>query len=117
MCTANPCFARMTLVSCMLEAHGLDAMPGAIGRPLCIGGQATIEILEVAPREEIVHVVAGPRRLERFCAREGIDPEVTFRGPIGTHFRGGPCSSFNVDARLRANFTRGELDRLAGPAL
>lgn len=113
MRTADSCLARMALVPRVLEARGLDVTPGMIERLRGVGDNATVEILEMILREEVAHVAAGSRWFAWCCAREGVEPQATFRDLLETHFRGGLRGPFNVDARLRAGFTTAELDRLA----
>ncbi len=111
--TADSCLARMALVPRVLEARGLDVTPGMIERLRGAGDESTVAILDVILSEEVAHVAAGSRWFEWCCARAGCDPEATFRDLIEAHMRGGLRGPFNVDARLRAGFTPGELDRLA----
>lgn len=113
MRTADSCLARMALVPRVLEARGLDVTPGMIERLRAAGDQATVGILEVILREEVAHVAAGSRWFAWCCAREGVEPQATFRDLLQAHLRGGLRGPFNVDARLRAGFTAVELDRLA----
>ena len=113
MRTADSCLARMALVPRVLEARGLDVTPGMIERLRQFGDTGTVAILEVILREEVAHVAAGSRWFEWCCAREGVEPQATFRELLERHFRGGLRGPFNVDARLRAGFSAVELDRLA----
>lgn len=111
--TADSCLARMALVPRVLEARGLDVTPGMIERLRGVSDQATVDVLEVILHEEVAHVAAGSRWFAWCCAREGVEPQATFRRLLETHLRGGLRGPFNVDARLRAGFTAIELDRLA----
>ena len=114
--TADSCLARMALVPRVLEARGLDVTPGMIERLRSVGDDATAAILEVILREEVAHVAAGSHWFAWCCERAGCEPQSTFQELIETHMRGSLRGPFNVDARLRAGFTEGELDRLAGLA-
>ncbi|GAA0705875.1 ferritin-like domain-containing protein [Dokdonella soli] len=112
MRTADSCLARMALVPRVLEARGLDVTPGMIERLRSVDDNATVAILETILREEVAHVAAGSRWFTWCCAREGVDAQSTFQHLLQTHLRGGLRGPFNVDARLRAGFTRDELARL-----
>ena len=112
MRTADACLARMALVPRVLEARGLDVTPGMIERLRNVGDTATVAILETILDEEVAHVAAGSRWFAWCCAREGLDPQVTFQQLLETHLRGGMRGPFNIDARLRAGFTPAELARL-----
>jgi uncharacterized ferritin-like protein (DUF455 family) len=112
MRTADSCLARMALVPRVLEARGLDVTPGMIERLRRVGDDATVAILEVILREEVAHVAAGSRWFAWCCAREGVDAQLTFQHLLETHLRGGLRGPFNIDARLRAGFSRAELAHL-----
>lgn len=112
MRTADSCLARMALVPRVLEARGLDVTPGMIERLRSAGDLDTVAILETILAEEVSHVAAGSHWFAWCCARESVDPQATFRTLIDTHMRGSLRGPFNVDARLRAGFTPGELAQL-----
>ena len=107
--TADSCVARMALVPRVLEARGLDVTPGMIERLRAVGDDATADILETILREEVAHVAAGSRWYAWGCAREGLDPQATFRALLDEHMRGSLRGPFNIEARLRAGFTPAEL--------
>lgn len=107
--TADSCLARMALVPRVLEARGLDVTPGMIDRLRSAGDHATVAILEVILSEEVAHVAAGSRWFAWCCEQSGVEPRATFRSLLDTHLRGSLRGPFNVDARLRAGFTRAEL--------
>ncbi len=113
--TAHSCLARMALVPRVLEARGLDVTPGMIARLRRAGDEPTVAILQRILAEEIAHVAAGTRWFRWCCAREGLDAEGVFQQLVDTHI-GGMRGPLNVAARLRAGFTAGELERLAGMA-
>jgi uncharacterized ferritin-like protein (DUF455 family) len=110
--TADSCLARMAMVPRVLEARGLDVTPGMIERLRRVGDEATVSILETILREEVAHVAAGSRWFAWCCKREGVDAQLTFSALLETHYRGGLRGPFNVDARLRAGFSRAELAHL-----
>jgi len=110
--TADSCLARMALVPRVLEARGLDVTPGMIERLRSVGDLDTVAILETILAEEVAHVAAGSRWFAWCCAREGVEPQATFRALIDAHMRGSLRGPFNVDARLRAGFTPAEIAQL-----
>jgi len=110
--TAGACLDRMALVPRVLEARGLDVTPGMIERLRRVGDDATVAILETILREEVDHVAAGSRWFAWCCERDGLDPQATFLNLLERHLRGGLRGPFNIEARLRAGFTRDEIARL-----
>ncbi len=110
--TAHSCLERMALVPRVLEARGLDVTPGMIARLRNVGDEASVAVLEVILREEEAHVAAGSRWFNWCCAREGLDPEATFAGLVASHLGRALRGPLNVEARLRAGFSAGELGRL-----
>jgi uncharacterized ferritin-like protein (DUF455 family) len=110
--TAHSALERMALVPRVLEARGLDVTPGMIGKLRALGDRATADILEVILREEIGHVAAGSRWFRWCCAREGVEPEATFRRLLAEYGRGVLYGPFNLDARSAAGFSDEELRAL-----
>jgi uncharacterized ferritin-like protein (DUF455 family) len=113
--TAHSDTARMALVPRVLEARGLDVTPGMIARLQAVGDHATVAVLEIILAEEVVHVAAGTRWFHWCCARDGLDPQATFRTLLGTYLDGGLRGPFNLDARRAAGFDDGELAWLQAP--
>ena len=114
--TSESCLARMALVPRVLEARGLDVTPGMIARVRAVGDTQTAAILETILREEVAHVAAGSRWFAWCCARETLDPEATFATLIARHARHALKGPFNVEARIAAGFSAGELKRLEAAA-
>jgi uncharacterized ferritin-like protein (DUF455 family) len=110
--TAHSGLERMALVPRVLEARGLDVTPGMIVKLRQLGDDATADILEVILREEVGHVAAGSRWFRWHCAREGVEPESTFRRLLAEYGRGVLYGPFNLDARSAAGFSDEELDAL-----
>jgi uncharacterized ferritin-like protein (DUF455 family) len=110
--TAHDGLARMALVPRVLEARGLDVTPGMIDKLRAVGDEATAAILELILREEVAHVAAGSCWFRWFCAREGRDPDPTFRALLAEYARGVLHGPFNVDARTAAGFGADELAAL-----
>lgn len=107
--TADSCLARMALVPRVLEARGLDVTPGMIARLRQIGDEATVAALEIILAEEIRHVAIGSQWFRYCCEREGLEPTETFLYLLETRYSGMVRGPFNLDARLAAGFTAGEL--------
>lgn len=110
--TAHSGLERMALVPRVLEARGLDVTPGMIVKLRQLGDHATADILDVILREEVGHVAAGSRWFRWHCARDGIDPEPTFRRLLVEYGRGVLYGPFNHDARSAAGFSDEELRAL-----
>lgn len=114
--TADSCVARMALVPRVLEARGLDVTPGMIERLRAVGDVATVAVLDVILADEVAHVRAGTRWFHWCCEQAGIEPDATFDQLLAEHLNAVLKGPFNIDARLSAGFSRGELDRLIGAA-
>lgn len=110
--TAHDVLIRMALVPRVLEARGLDVTPGMIERLRHHGDEETVRLLEVILREEVDHVAIGSRWFRHACAERGLSPETTFRELLATYMRGTLKGPFNIDARMRAGFSREELAAL-----
>jgi uncharacterized ferritin-like protein (DUF455 family) len=113
--TAASCLERMALVPRVLEARGLDVTPGMIERLRQAGDGRTVAVLEVILEEEVRHVEIGTRWFRFCCERESVDPETTFFDLLERHYGDALRGPFNTDARLRAGFSRGEMNRLLHP--
>ncbi|HET7359070.1 MAG TPA: ferritin-like domain-containing protein [Rhodanobacteraceae bacterium] len=107
--TAHDATARMALVPRVLEARGLDVTPGMIARLQAAGDHATVAVLEIILREEVVHVAAGTRWFHWCCARDGREPQAAFRQLLGTYLGHGLRGPFNTAARRAAGFDAAEL--------
>ncbi len=107
---------RMAATHRHLEANGLDAHP-ELARKIKLfndpmAGQISAA-LKVIFEDEITHVQAGDFWFRYACAQDGVSSEV-FAGDVqqaipGTRF---PRPNLNLEARLRAGFTRAELKAL-----
>ena len=110
--TAHSDTARMALVPRVLEARGLDVTPGMIKRLQRAGDSATVAVLEVILREEVVHVAFGSRWFRFCCERDGLEPRATFRALLGEYMGGQLRGPFNHAARRAAGFDEAELEAL-----
>ena len=112
--TAADPLARMALVPRVLEARGLDATPPIIASLRRIGDEATIAVLDIILRDEIGHVAVGDRWFRHFCAGRGLEPEATYLALMAEFDAPWPPKPLNVEARLEAGFSAGEIARLEG---
>lgn len=111
--TAHDPLARMALVPRLMEARGLDATPGIRRKLANFGDRAGAAILDIILADEIGHVAAGDRWFRHLCAQRGLEPEQAYRDLLSASDVPRPRPPFNETARLRAGFSRRELDRLA----
>ncbi|MEN9905042.1 MAG: hypothetical protein RLZZ555_1607 [Pseudomonadota bacterium] len=119
MCTrtAHDVTARMALVPRTLEARGLDATPqiqaklGRVGTPDAL---AAVGLLDIILRDEVGHVEIGNRWYRWLCERDGLDPVAQYPELVKRYQAPPLRPPFNQEARLRAGFSRQELDYLLG---
>jgi len=114
--TAHDPLVRMALVPRVLEARGLDASPGIIRRLRAAGDLRGAEIVETILRDEVGHVEIGSRWFTHLCTERGLDPEATFAHLLREYDAPRPVLPLNVEARRRARFSAGEIDRIADMA-
>ena len=110
--TAGNATARMALVPRTLEARGLDATPPMQARLKQAGDHRAVDILAIILRDEVGHVAIGNHWYRWLCARDGLDPVVTYDQLARTHGAPRLRGPFNVEARLAAGFTQVEVDAL-----
>ena len=110
--TADDPLARMALVPCTMEAHGLDVSPAIRDKLVQAGDPAAGPILDVILRDEVGHVGAGLRWYRYLCDQRGLVPEDAYE-PLsrayGAPRRRGP---YNLAARRQAGFGEEELAAL-----
>ena len=119
MCTrtAHDVTARMALVPRTLEARGLDATPQIQAKLKKVGtGDAlqAVRLLDIILRDEVGHVEIGNRWYRWLCERDGLDPVALYPELVSRHQAPPLRPPFNEEARLRAGFSRQELDYLLG---
>ena len=110
--TAGDIVARMALVPRTLEARGLDATPPIQAKLRKAGDHAAVAILDIILRDEIGHVAIGNHWYRWLCARDRLEPVVTYDRLAHAYGAPRPRGPFNVDARRAAGFTQAELDAL-----
>lgn len=111
--TADDCMKRMALVPRVLEARGLDVTPGMIERLKVAGDDKTVGILEIILDEEVRHVEIGSHWFRYCCDLRGLEPESTFLALVKEYFTGTLRGPFNIPARMKAGFTRAEMDAIS----
>ncbi len=101
--------ARLALVPRTLEARGLDATPAVKNRLVSVGDQAGAKILEVILDDEIGHVAIGNYWFNFLCARNKVDPLITFSQLARLYQAPKLNGPFNLEARRAAGFKEEEL--------
>jgi len=110
--TSGDVLHRLALVPRFMEARGLDVTPGMIVKLTELGDLESRAILELILREEIGHVAIGTRWFRHVAEMRGLDAEEEYFGLIDRYIKGGVRGPFNVEARRRAGFSQGEMNRL-----
>lgn len=110
--SADTVLMRMALVPRVFEARGLDVTPKMIERLKSVGDDKTVKLLEIILHDEIGHVEIGNRWYLWACDAQGLEPLQTFQDLLDAHFPGQLRGPFNYEARLKAGFSRAELERL-----
>ena len=110
--TDHDVMVRMALVPRVLEARGLDITPAMIAQLERAGDHETVDILKVILAEEIGHVEIGSRWFHHCCARRHLKADDVFLELLATYMHAPPKTPFNVEARLEAGFSQGELTAL-----
>ncbi len=111
--TAEDCMKRMALVPRVLEARGLDVTPPMMERLQSAGDAETVRILAIILDEEIRHVEIGSHWFRYCCDQRGLEPETTFLSLVKEYFTGTLRGPFNIPARMKAGFTRREMDAIS----
>ena len=115
--TAHDITARMALVPRTLEARGLDATPQIQAKLRRVGTPDALQavgLLDIILRDEVGHVEIGNRWYRWLCERDGQDPVALYGELVQRHQAPPLRPPFNQEARLRAGFSRQELDYLLG---
>ena len=110
--TRGDLLARLALVPRTLEARGLDAAPPIRAKLASVGDQRGAEILDIILRDEIGHVAIGNHWYRWLCERDGLDPVAHYEQLALTHQAPRLRGPHNIEARLAAGFTQGEVEAL-----
>jgi uncharacterized ferritin-like protein (DUF455 family) len=104
--TRHDAMLRLGIVPMVLEARGLDVTPATVERFLDQGDSVSARILERIYYDEIRHVAAGTKWFEASCHARGVNPLVTWKAAVESHFRGVLKPPFNDSARSKAGLTQ-----------
>lgn len=110
--TAHDPMVRMALVPRVLEARGLDVLPGIMHKFNSAGAHEVTEILEVILRDEIGHVAIGNRWYKFLCNQRGLEPLATFRSLLLEYNAPRLRGPLHTSARLAAGFSEAEMKML-----
>lgn len=110
--TAHDPLVRMALVPRVLEARGLDVLPGIMHKLTSAGATQAAEILEIILRDEVGHVAIGNRWYGFLCRQRGLDPLLTFRSLLHQYNAPKLRGPLHTSARLAAGFTAAEIKML-----
>lgn len=107
--TAHDVLVRMALVPRVMEARGLDVMPGLLNKCQQARDTELVSHLKIIQRDEIVHVTIGTRWFRYLCNQRQFDARDTFRQLIEEYMKGNLRGPFDDVARVQAGFTEDEI--------
>jgi uncharacterized ferritin-like protein (DUF455 family) len=110
--TAHDPMVRMALVPRVMEARGLDVLPGIMHKFKSSGQHEAVEILEIILRDEVGHVAIGNRWYKFLCNQRGLEPISTFRSLLKEFNAPKLRGPLHTEARLAAGFTADEITML-----
>lgn len=110
--TAHDPMVRMALVPRVMEARGLDVLPGIMHKFKSTGNRAVVEILETILRDEIGHVAIGNRWYKFLCNQRSLEPIATFRTLLKDYNAPKLRGPLHTEARLAAGFSEEEIKML-----
>jgi len=102
--TANDLLARLAVVPLVLEARGLDVTPEMAAQLERVGDPQSAAMLRRIYHDEIGHVAAGIRWLDKICHARGLNAAGVFRQRVRRYFKGELKPPFNREARAAAGF-------------
>jgi len=110
--TAHDPLVRMALVPRVLEARGLDVLPGIMHKLASSGAHDAVEIMQTILKDEIGHVAIGNRWYKYLCEQRGLEPLATFRTLLREYNAPKLRGPLHTTARLAAGFTEAEMKML-----
>jgi uncharacterized ferritin-like protein (DUF455 family) len=110
--TAHDPLVRMALVPRVLEARGLDALPGIMHKMASSGARDVVAILKIILHDEIGHVAIGNRWYAHLCQQRGVEPIATFRTLLREYNAPRLRGPLHTQARRAAGFTEAEMKML-----
>lgn len=115
--TAHDPMVRMALVPRVLEARGLDVLPGIMHKLASSGAQSAVEILKIILHDEIGHVAIGNRWYAYLCKQRNLEPLATFRTLLREYNAPRLRGPLHSSARRAAGFTEAEMKMLESSLL
>jgi uncharacterized ferritin-like protein (DUF455 family) len=110
--TAHDPMVRMALVPRVMEARGLDVLPGLMHKFKSSGNDEAVDILEIILRDEVGHVTIGNRWYKYLCQQRGLEPIATFRTLLVEYNAPKLRGPLHTKARLAAGFSEAEIKML-----
>jgi len=110
--TAHDPLVRMALVPRVLEARGLDVLPGIMHKMASSGVHDVVAILKTILHDEVGHVAIGNRWYAYLCDQRNLEPLVTFRTLLREYNAPRLRGPLHTDARRAAGFTEEEMKLL-----
>lgn len=110
--TAHDPLVRMALVPRVMEARGLDVLPGIMHKLRSSGAAESATLLEVILQEEVGHVAIGNRWYKFLCQQRGLEPISTFRTLLSEYNAPRLRGPLHIEARLAAGFSEAEIQML-----
>ena len=110
--TAHDPLVRMALVPRVLEARGLDVLPGIMHKLASAGAHDAVAIMKIILHDEIGHVAIGNHWYNFLCKQRDLDPLTTFRTLLREYNAPRLRGPLHTSARLAAGFTEAEMKML-----
>ena len=110
--TAHDPLVRMALVPRVLEARGLDVLPGIMHKLASSGAHEAVAIMSTILHDEIGHVAIGNHWYAHLCKQRGLEPLETFRTLLREYNAPKLRGPLHTTARLAAGFTEAEMKML-----
>jgi len=110
--TAHDPLVRMALVPRVLEARGLDVLPGIMHKMASSGVHDVVSILKIILHDEVGHVAIGNRWYAYLCGQRNLEPLATFRSLLLEYNAPRLRGPLHTDARRAAGFSEAEMKML-----
>ncbi len=110
--TAHDPLVRMALVPRVLEARGLDVLPGIMHKMASSGMHDVVAILKIILHDEVGHVAIGNRWYAFLCQQRNLEPIATFRTLLSEYNAPKLRGPLHTEARRAAGFTEAEMKML-----
>ena len=110
--TAHDPMVRMALVPRVMEARGLDVLPGIMHKFKSSGHHDVVKILDIILHDEVGHVAIGNYWYKFLCNQRGLEPIATFRTLLSEYNAPKLRGPLHIAARLAAGFSEEEMKML-----